>query len=375
MMQSVVSKRLIQFYLLVLAILYMISSLYDQPHRLDAIKSLLNNVWKSSVNLTTINVTTELIKTTTTTSKPKVINRPLPRQPIEHNRLNQLLNQVRPIPGRVNDSFVYGLKDMLGKDLEEVNNVYNYDLLITPSDNKECSDKNSQKLLLVALVYVAADFFEKRRLIRSTWATKTNNSFDFKTFFVLGLSRNQKFNEGIKNESRVYNDIIQHGYYDSYYNLTSKLICSMQWTQTKCPNAVWILRINDDIVLNTNNVIKYLKNLKNQTRPEDLERIIIGNLLYQTTPIRFNHKFQVSVNDYSGNKYFPYMEGSAYILTRDLAGKFYELAKRVYWPPFSVWLEDVYVGKAEPTRLLISIINIPIAYLRDSLHAFRRRPH
>ena len=38
------------------------------------------------------------------------------------------------------------------------------------------------------------------------------------------------------------------------------------------------------------------------------------------------------------------MKGSVYILTSDLAATFYAQYERIRVPPFSVWLEDVFVG-------------------------------
>ena len=38
------------------------------------------------------------------------------------------------------------------------------------------------------------------------------------------------------------------------------------------------------------------------------------------------------------------LKGSVYILTSDLAATFYAQYERIRVPPFSVWLEDVFVG-------------------------------
>jgi hypothetical protein len=49
-------------------------------------------------------------------------------------------------------------------------------------------------------------------------------------------------------------------------------------------------------------------------------------------------KFYVSCEDFDEDWFAPYL------LTSDLADAYFRLSEYVYWPPFSVWLEDVYIG-------------------------------
>ncbi len=56
------------------------------------------------------------------------------------------------------------------------------------------------------------------------------------------------------------------------------------------------------------------------------------------------NKFYVSRSEWNQTRFYPYCEGSAYVMTPALAGELYELSRFVRWAPFSTWLEDIYVG-------------------------------
>ena len=54
-------------------------------------------------------------------------------------------------------------------------------------------------------------------------------------------------------------------------------------------------------------------------------------------------------------------QGSFYIMTYDLAELYYNKYLTFYRPPFSIWLEDVYIG------LLASEFKTPVNNLRNTL--------
>ena len=79
------------------------------------------------------------------------------------------------------------------------------------------------KVTLLAVVTSATDNFEKRLAIRQTWA----NSELFPSIeavFITGLSKNDSINERLANESKIYGDIIQENFVDTYKNLTIKTV-------------------------------------------------------------------------------------------------------------------------------------------------------
>jgi beta-1,3-galactosyltransferase 1 len=216
----------------------------------------------------------------------------------------------------------------------------NYDLILNPVIH-ECQAASSRKLLLLALVMISPDRFEKRDLIRQTWAARSLlDPHDLRVLFVLGSGPTSNDSGAIEAEFLKHNDIAAVAdLVDSYHNLTRKVMMSFRWAVENCPNARFIMRVNDDVMVNTPMLVRYLKSLPRLTNTW------MGNWYDYQFPIRDQgSKYCVSRADYSGDKYAAYMEGSMYILTSDLAESVYELSTKVDWPPFSVWLEDIYVG-------------------------------
>ena len=82
---------------------------------------------------------------------------------------------------------------------------------------------NGRNKTLIALVTTATDHFERRMTIRQTWANTERFPALEKVFFV-GKSVNELTNAKIINESRIYGDMVQEDYMDTYLNLTTKTV-------------------------------------------------------------------------------------------------------------------------------------------------------
>ncbi len=82
---------------------------------------------------------------------------------------------------------------------------------------------NERKKSVIVLVTTAADHFEKRMTIRQTWAN-TERFPALDTVFFVGKSDNELTNAKIINESRIYGDMVQEDYMDTYLNLTTKTV-------------------------------------------------------------------------------------------------------------------------------------------------------
>jgi hypothetical protein len=206
----------------------------------------------------------------------------------------------------------------------------------------ECQTTANEPLTLLALVIIAPELAQRRAVIRNTWAnTNTQliqSRFDLRVVFIVGLSDQQQL---IEREFFLYNDIVMVDFLDSYYNLTKKVMTAFKWATEFCPNARHLLRINDDVIVNTRQLIRFFKNLPLSTTVNT----IWGNWYDYQFPMReSNSKYFISHTDYGGEKYPAYMEGSAYVVTRELAVAIYNISLYVWWPPFSDWLEDIYVG-------------------------------
>ena len=163
----------------------------------------------------------------------------------------------------------------------------------------------TQTYLFISFVIISPNQFEQRNIIRKTWAKKEFAS-DVKVIFTVGLSKNQTINELLLDEFNTYGDILQiENLMDSYYNCTIKIMKTFKWITKYCSNTRYILKICDDVVVNTPQLINTFKNLVAYKLNH-----IYGNGFYGTFPIRDpGSKWYVSEKEYSEKDYPPYMQG------------------------------------------------------------------
>ena len=209
-------------------------------------------------------------------------------------------------------------------------NMYKY--VLNPNIHI-CLNETSSLTLLV-LIITAANNFQKRLLIRNTWAISDSN---IKFVFILGETNDPVTNAQIQLEYIAFNDMVQANFLDSYNNLTLKTIVGMRWTAIYCSNSRFILKIDDDIVLNANPLLNYLKQIQN----EFMKNTIFG-MVYKNAPVcrDKSSKFYVDRKDFEKDFYPDYLDGEAYLFTSDLAQKFYSASLNIK----NFVFEDIYIG-------------------------------
>ena len=83
----------------------------------------------------------------------------------------------------------------------------------------------------------------------------------------------------------------------------------MKWIATYCPNARFILKVDDDMIVNTFLLLRHLQYIvKNE---EINKRTIMCHINKQMKVIRKNtSKWYVSYQEYSNKYYYKYCSGS-----------------------------------------------------------------
>ena len=97
-----------------------------------------------------------------------------------------------------------------------------------------------------------------------------------------------------------------NSFVDSYFLMTKKIIKSFKWTSHYCSNAKYVLRINDDVILNKHEFIDYFKQIPYKKSQ------IYGNLIKGSYPRReINNKFFVEWREYPLKRYPWYVDGKS----------------------------------------------------------------
>ncbi|XP_069549350.1 beta-1,3-galactosyltransferase 2-like isoform X1 [Brachyistius frenatus] len=201
----------------------------------------------------------------------------------------------------------------------------------------KCRDSTPFLILLITTEPGQAD---ARNAIRQTWGNESvAMGLGFVRLFLLGTrnSSDTSLQSSIEEESRVYHDIIQQDYQDTYYNLTIKTLMGMNWVATYCPHASYVMKTDSDMFVNTEYLIQKL--LKPEVPPK--QRYFTGFLMMDYSPIRDKHsKWYMPPEVYPGERYPTFASGTGYVFSGDVAELVYQASLSIP----RLFLEDVYVG-------------------------------
>ncbi|XP_052266574.1 beta-1,3-galactosyltransferase 1-like [Dreissena polymorpha] len=178
-----------------------------------------------------------------------------------------------------------------------------------------------------------------REALRTTWLSCTkNNTANVRHVFLLGKTFDNRLQESVMRENDIHHDIVQEMFIDTYQNLTYKTIMGFKWASTKCSNAHFVMKTDDDMWVNVPALVKLLSgtDLENY-----LQTGLTGNCRAKESPIRNkNFKWYASLLSYPDVSYPPFCSGTGYLTSIKVASEIYHVSPNV---PF-FHLEDIYVA-------------------------------
>ncbi|KAJ8041070.1 Beta-1,3-galactosyltransferase 1 [Holothuria leucospilota] len=214
---------------------------------------------------------------------------------------------------------------------------HEYPYIINPRGKCANGEDGFKKLTLLILVVSKPRNFKQREVIRKTWAAQPAHfaSSVIITVFLLGRGPIREMTQfNVEKEAQKFEDIVQEDFVDSYLNLTVKTIMGLKWVTKFCPRARFVLKIDDDMSLNIDRLLAYLRRspMKN----------FFGGKAAESFPVLRDtrEKFYVPWSLYPEEKYPPYCVGLGYVMSTDLV---YKLYYRALTTPLFPW-EDVYMG-------------------------------
>ncbi|XP_037090518.1 beta-1,3-galactosyltransferase 5-like [Pollicipes pollicipes] len=192
--------------------------------------------------------------------------------------------------------------------------------------------ESGQRLRLVILITSAPGHERQRKAIRLTWGTVALRRDVALVFFVGRTS--EQLQAVVDAEQTLFGDMVQGEFVDAYRNLTLKSVSMLEWLDTYCGSAHMVLKTDDDMFINTENVLTFA-NAHWKDR-----NTLFGKLARRWKPIRnAKSKYYLSPQAFPG-KYLPdFMTGPAYMLTGDLVSSLHKAALSAVFLP----LEDVLV--------------------------------
>ena len=203
-----------------------------------------------------------------------------------------------------------------------------------------------KNLSVVVIVHSSSENFERRQIIRKTWANgKLIESLGtIRIVFMVGKPATAMIQRQIKTESYEFEDILQGDFMDTYRNLTQKGVMGFKWLSERCMNAKYVVKTDDDVIVDTFRLLTdFRKNLHRGSKT------IICELLLNSKIIRNkNSKWYVDASQMPELKrYKRYCRGYFVAFSTELIPYLYEASKST---PF-FWVDDVYLYGILPSRI------------------------
>ncbi|CAI5644167.1 unnamed protein product [Oreochromis niloticus] len=203
--------------------------------------------------------------------------------------------------------------------------------------------EGSSDVFLLLVIKSSPVNYDRREVLRKTWAKeRLHNGVWIRRLFISGTTgvgfEKKRLNTLLKLEQRENNDILQWDFNDSFFNLTLKQILFLEWMERNCPHVRFLLNGDDDVFVNTDNMVDYLLQLKDN---DGRKHLFTGWVIRYVGPIRESwSKYYVPVQVYESNSYPPYCSGGGYILSGYTALVIYNMSHSITVLP----IDDVYLG-------------------------------
>ncbi|XP_062408798.1 N-acetyllactosaminide beta-1,3-N-acetylglucosaminyltransferase 2 [Sardina pilchardus] len=213
------------------------------------------------------------------------------------------------------------------------------DILIN-QPNKCTSNGKPDTVTLLFALKSSAQNFAQRQTIRQTWGQEKayENGLLVRTVFVLGTSSSEEPDLGklLSLEAQEFGDLLVWDFKDTFFNLTLKEHVFLKWSILHCPQVSFIFKGDDDVFVNTNAILKYLKSLQ----PAKVSKLYLGQIISQASPLRDPKiKYYVPHTFYDG-PYPPYAGGGGFVFSGALLESLYSIT---WFIPFFP-IDDVYTG-------------------------------
>ncbi|KAF3824055.1 hypothetical protein GH733_008340 [Mirounga leonina] len=200
-------------------------------------------------------------------------------------------------------------------------------------------EKCGGAVYLLVVVKSVITQHDRREAIRQTGSRGGGGRGAVRTLFLLGTASKQEerahYQQLLAYEDRLYGDILQWDFLDSFFNLTLKEIHFLKWFDIYCPHVQFIFKGDDDVFVNPTNLLEFLAD----RQPE--EDLLVGDVLQRARPIRKkDNKYYIPGVLYSKASYPPYAGGGGFLMAGGLARRLRSACDTLELYP----IDDVFLG-------------------------------
>ncbi|XP_043918884.1 UDP-GlcNAc:betaGal beta-1,3-N-acetylglucosaminyltransferase 7-like [Protopterus annectens] len=204
-------------------------------------------------------------------------------------------------------------------------------------------EKCQGDIYLLIVIKSMTEQHDRREAIRKTWGKEQNvYGKKIRTLFLLGIPSMGKdvrnLQQLIEYEDRLYGDILQWDFMDTFFNLTLKEINFLRWFSIYCHQVQFIFKGDDDIFLHTKNLLDFIDFKKDHNKVSNL---FIGDTIAKAIPIRSRQSKYYVPKELYDNKLYPiYAGGGGFLMASTLAKKLFTVSEEIQLYP----IDDVFLG-------------------------------
>ncbi|GFN73746.1 hexosyltransferase [Plakobranchus ocellatus] len=195
---------------------------------------------------------------------------------------------------------------------------------------------------LVVVVHTAPYNFIRRRMLREAFTPpRLQRPYTAQVVFMLGTLNSTTIDlekeKNLSAEINKHGDIVRMEFQEGFRNLTYKAMLWLRWLDEFCPNAMMVLKLDDDVVMDVRKVLPLSRGLFSK-----FERSIFCSINARgTQPIPRIGRTRVDPREFAGVKIYPYTYCSGFIvfLSRDLITSMAEAVRRT--PMYNV--DDLFI--------------------------------
>lgn len=204
---------------------------------------------------------------------------------------------------------------------------------------EKCADGQVHLLMVVKSVIEQHD---RREAVRRTWGKEgTVDGRKVRTLFLLGSPNTGKDTKNLQKlieyEDRIYGDILQWDFMDTFFNLTLKEVNFLKWFDIYCPGVQFIFKGDDDVFVNTRNLLELI-GFKVEERKS--ATLFVGDTISKAIPIRNRQSKYYIPKELYDKPYPPYVGGGGFLMSSQLARRLFVVSEALELYP----IDDVFLG-------------------------------